>query len=60
MQGPAIEKPEVAEDLADKSAQRDKDNPSIYCPVCSARLEPCKCKLLCRTCGYYMSCSDYY
>jgi len=35
-------------------------DPSEYCPACSAPLEPHKCKLICRRCGYYMSCSDYY
>jgi len=33
---------------------------SGYCPRCSARLEPHSCKLICRGCGYYMSCSDFY
>lgn len=32
----------------------------LYCPNCSQRLEELKCKLLCRDCGYYMSCADYY
>ncbi len=32
----------------------------LYCPVCSTRLEERKCKLICETCGYYLSCSDYY
>jgi hypothetical protein len=31
-----------------------------YCPVCSHQLEQDHCKLVCRACGYYMSCSDYY
>jgi len=31
-----------------------------YCPVCSTRLEPRRCKLICTLCGYHMSCSDYY
>jgi hypothetical protein len=32
----------------------------LYCPVCSTRLTGRQCKLLCETCGYYMSCADYY
>ena len=31
-----------------------------YCPGCSARLAPRSCKLVCPSCGYYMSCSDFY
>ena len=37
-----------------------EEEPMLYCPVCSARLTPRKCKLLCERCGYYMSCADYY
>jgi hypothetical protein len=40
--------------------RQTEESPSSYCPVCSARLEPHRCKLCCRVCGYYMSCSDYY
>jgi hypothetical protein len=32
---------------------------SEYCPRCSSRLVPQRCKLICSSCGYYMSCSDY-
>jgi len=34
--------------------------PMLYCPVCNSRLEGARCKLVCKTCGYYMSCADYY
>jgi hypothetical protein len=37
-----------------------RDEPMLYCPVCSLRLTARKCKLLCERCGYYMSCADYY
>jgi uncharacterized Zn finger protein (UPF0148 family) len=33
---------------------------SNYCPRCSARLAARSCKLICPSCGYYMSCSDFY
>ena len=36
------------------------EEPMLYCPVCSLRLEQRKCKLFCPQCGYYMSCADYY
>lgn len=42
-----------------KPAKKTED-PSNYCPCCSSRLTPLKCKLLCNKCGYYMSCADYY
>jgi len=34
--------------------------PMLFCPVCSLRLDQRNCKLFCAKCGYYLSCSDYY
>ncbi|MDX2153070.1 MAG: hypothetical protein SFV54_20165 [Bryobacteraceae bacterium] len=45
---------------ADTCPIASKDEPMLYCPVCSVRLSELKCKLYCERCGYYMSCSDYY
>ncbi len=32
----------------------------VYCPTCSSRLEDSRCKLICRKCGYFLSCADFY
>lgn len=37
-----------------------EEQPMLFCPVCSTKLESRKCKLFCSQCGYYMSCADYY
>jgi hypothetical protein len=52
---------EPSEPKPPADAQSPSENePMLYCPVCSVRLEQRKCKLFCPQCGYYMSCADYY
>ena len=53
-----VESP-VGSRAADKATAGGQEHASQYCPICSQRLEPRKCKLVC-ACGYYMSCADYY
>ncbi len=36
-----------------------KEQPSQFCPVCSAKLESRHCKQVCPRCGYFMSCSEF-
>ena len=37
-----------------------QEHHSRFCPTCSSRLEDHRCKLICRGCGYFLSCADFY
>jgi hypothetical protein len=37
-----------------------KEHHSVFCPTCSSRLAESRCKLVCRMCGYFLSCADFY
>jgi hypothetical protein len=40
-------------------APDDPGDLMLTCANCGARMDERKCKLIC-TCGYFLSCSDYY
>lgn len=48
--------------LSPASAKSREPDPETcrYCPNCDSRLDEQKCKLICRQCGYFMSCADYH
>jgi hypothetical protein len=35
-------------------------DPSSYCPACGSLMRESRCKLKCETCGFFLSCSDFY
>jgi len=49
-------------DPAQPAAGLDADDPAsliLTCANCGAAMDERKCKLIC-SCGYFLSCSDYY
>lgn len=53
---------EMSSQLDDAQAQCpiNTEHHQVYCPTCSSRLEDSRCKLICRKCGYFLSCADFY
>jgi hypothetical protein len=53
MAAPPLVMLDDADDVADPAAL------ILTCANCGAAMDERKCKLIC-TCGYFLSCSDYY
>jgi hypothetical protein len=60
---PTTSAPEIASQSAAAATDEcplPSEHHSRFCPTCSSRLEDSRCKLVCRTCGYFLSCADFY
>ena len=54
------ERPQSAEATSLSTCPVNGEHHSVFCPTCSSRLSESRCKLVCRTCGYFLSCADFY
>jgi hypothetical protein len=51
---------QMTETQAEAQCPLNAEHHMVYCPTCSSRLEDSRCKLVCRKCGYFLSCADFY
>jgi len=58
--GPAGATPPRLDSAPNSQPKSEIDHHCQICPTCGQRLMGHRCKLVCASCGYYMSCADYY
>jgi predicted RNA-binding Zn-ribbon protein involved in translation (DUF1610 family) len=56
---PLDAKIQVTSALQPQAAQKKVDV-SSYCPNCGSQMRESRCKMVCKTCGFFLSCSDFY
>jgi predicted RNA-binding Zn-ribbon protein involved in translation (DUF1610 family) len=45
---------------AEQPQATQKVDVSSYCPNCGSEMRESRCKMVCKTCGFFLSCSDFY
>ena len=60
MKAMADEKDVNMRTTAQQPAAERKPDVSSYCPNCGSQMRESRCKMVCKTCGFFLSCSDFY